>query len=427
MDITTLNGQRCLHARRAFWLGSVCAVSYLAVYTARNVLSICTPSMVAEGFSTTETIGTLSSAFFLCYAVGQLVNGIIGDRVKAGTMLSGGLVLAGLCHLSFPYLSAYPHLTLIAYGLTGYFLSMIYGPMTKVSAESVELVYAVRCCLAYTFVSYLGSPLAGILAFVFRWQRVFDLSSIILLGMGAFCFVQFRLMERTGAVRYIRYGHGEDGVVAKTAKGRCDEKAAETEKGSKLAGIRILLEREIVRFTFVSILTGIVRTTVVFWLPSYLTQQLGFSAKTASVLFAAGTFLISLSVFVAAFLYECFRRNTNLVVLISFLTASLFFLLTYAIPWPVWNISFLILAILFSNCAASMLWGRYCPGFGDTGMCSSVTGFLDFMSYMAASVSSTVFADAVSAIGWEGLILVWIGLMAVGVVVMLPFKKRERV
>ena len=48
---------------------------------------------------------------------------------------------------------------------------------------------------------------------------------------------------------------------------------------------------------------------------------------------------------------------------------------------------------------------------------------LDFMSYMAASISSTVFAGAVSFIGWSGLILVWFGLMAIGVIVALPYDK----
>ena len=76
-----------------------------------------------------------------------------------------------------------------------------------------------------------------------------------------------------------------------------------------------------------------------------------------------------------------------------------------------------------SNGAATMLWSRYCPSLRDTGMVSSATGFLDFMSYMAAAASSTIFANAVSLIGWGNLILVWFGLMIVGVVVALPYDK----
>jgi sugar phosphate permease len=56
-------------------------------------------------------------------------------------------------------------------------------------------------------------------------------------------------------------------------------------------------------------------------------------------------------------------------------------------------------------------------------MVSGATGFLDFVSYMAAAASSKLFANAVSSIGWGNLILIWFGLMILGVVVALPYRK----
>ena len=71
---------------------------------------------------------------------------------------------------------------------------------------------------------------------------------------------------------------------------------------------------------------------------------------------------------------------------------------------------------------ASSMWNRYCPGLRDTGMVSSVTGYLDFISYMSAAASSSIFANAVSSIGWGKLILVWFLLMIAGISVSLPYK-----
>ena len=68
-----------------------------------------------------------------------------------------------------------------------------------------------------------------------------------------------------------------------------------------------------------------------------------------------------------------------------------------------------------------MLWSVYCPSLKDTGIVSGATGFLDFMSYMAAAASSTIFANSVSTIGWGNLILVWMALMLVGVATALSF------
>ncbi len=386
-------------ARKAILIGCMCSISYLAVYVARNILGAVTPQMIAGGSFTTESIGTLSSVYFITYALGQLINGSIGDRIPAKYMISCGLVLAGAGNLCFPHLAAYPSAAYAAYGATGFFLSMIYGPMTKVVAENTEPVYATRCSLGYTFASFFGSPSAGVLAAFLAWQSVFLCSSIMLLLMGCICFLAFTLFERRGIIVYGQY----------TRQKR--------EKPAPADGIRILLRHRIVKFTLISVLTGVVRTTVVFWLPTYLVQHLGFGEDTAALLFTVSTFIISMTAFVAVFLYERLGRNMDMTIRIAFVTSSAGFLLVYLCPHPAVNIACLILAIMASGCAASMLWSRYCPSLRDTGMVSSATGFLDFMSYMAAALSSRLFAGAAYSIGWSGLILVWLALMLAGVLV----------
>ena len=119
-------------------------------------------------------------------------------------------------------------------------------------------------------------------------------------------------------------------------------------------------------------------------------------------------------------IYEKLGRNMNRCVLLFFFTSALLFMLVYLVKAPVFNIAFIVLAIMASNAAASILWSMYCPSLAKTGMVSSATGFLDFVSYMAAAISSKIFANAVDAIGWGNLILVWFGLMVLGVLVALP-------
>ena len=95
----------------------------------------------------------------------------------------------------------------------------------------------------------------------------------------------------------------------------------------------------------------------------------------------------------------------------------------YFVKIPVLNIVFLVLGVLSSNCASTMLWSRYCPSLRDTGMVSFATGFIDFVSYMAAAAANLIFANAASVIGWGNLILVWLGLMVIGVLLMIPYRK----
>lgn len=398
------NKLKDIKVRNAILIGGLCSISYLAVYIARNMLSAVSPQMIEKGFST-EFIGSISSLYFILYAVGQLINGVIGDKIKARYMISLGLIFAGACNAIFPYIAESPMAAEIVYGMTGFFLSMIYAPITKVVAENTEPIYAVRCSMGYTFSSLLGSPFAGVLAALLVWQSAFVVSSGILVVMGVACFGTFFWLEKKGIVRYNQYD-------------RKKEKNA-----GVVEGVKVLIKNRIVKFSVISILTGVVRTTVVFWLPTYLAQYLGFSSEISATIFTGATLVISLSTFVTVFLYEKLGRRMDLTIFVTFTASAIAFLGVFMIKTPLLNIGFLIIAIMAANCVASIMFSIYLPGLRDTGMVSSATGYIDFLSYMAASISSTIFANAVTSIGWGKLILVWCALMVVGIVISFPTKR----
>lgn len=389
----------------ALCLGFLCSISYLAVYIARNVLGSVTPQMINSGRYTEEFIGTLSSVYFYFYAVGQLINGLIGQKINARNMMSFGLLFAGILNFVFPYIKDDISITLV-YGLVGFFLSMIYAPMTKVVAENTEPIHAVRCSLGYTFASFFGSPVAGILASFMVWQSVFAISSIALWIMAVVVFVSFIILEKKQYVFYSKF----------------DKK-----KGEKRTGvIKTLVKRDIIAFTIVSIITGVIRTTVIFWMPTYFNQYLGFSEKISTSVYSASTLVICASSFVSIFIYERMRRTMSKPLFLMFTVSALSFVLMYFFHIPVVNVVLMILGIFFSNCATTILWSVYCNSLKDTGVVSGATGFLDFVSYMAAGISSTLFANSVNTIGWGNLILVWAGLMLIGVLTAIYLLVKER-
>ena len=389
-------------AKKAILIGSMCSLSYLAVYFAKNVLGPCVPGMVEMGAFTREDTTNMASVYFIVYALGQLINGSIGNHVSAKYMISVGLFMAGVCHGAFSMANGALLPSYIAYSASGYFLSMIYGPMTRVVAENTEPVYATRCSLGYTFSSFCGTPLAGVVVAFFIWRIAFGFSAGFLMLMGVVCFAVFTLFEKKGLVKYGQY-------KSASSKG--------------LAGIRVLIRHQIVKFTLISILTGVVRTTVVYWLSSYANGYLGFSEKNSALIYSVATVALSFCTFIAIFIYERLGQNMDKTILLAFCSAAICFFAVYAVKSPLVNIVLLVIAILSSNVAATMMWSRYCPGLRDTGMVSGATGFLDFISYVSASASNKIFDNAVDGIGWENLILVWFGLMVAGVLVALPYDR----
>ena len=393
--INLFQNKKALHA---VYIGFLCSISYLAVYFARNILSTSSPQMIEEGYSEAY-IGQTMAVYSVFYAFGQLINGAIGDRVKARYMISFGLLLAGISNYVFSKIAgSSPDFAQYVYGMTGFFLAMIYAPMMKVVAENTEPVYATRCSLGFTFASFFGSPLAGIIASAFVWQSVFGISSFALGMMAVLVFLFFLLFERKGIVKYHQY----------------------TVKEKSQLDIKELIRRRIIRFTLISVITGVVRTTVVFWMPAYISNYLGFPTEQATIIFSVATFIISLMAFVSVAVYELLKRNLDKTMFWMFISATVFFTLLYFMKNPIANIVCLVLGIMSSNGAASMLWSRYCPSLRDTGRVSTVTGFLDFVSYIAAAVASVLFSNAVTLIGWGNLILVWIALMVAGVLISCP-------
>ena len=151
-------------------------------------------------------------------------------------------------------------------------------------------------------------------------------------------------------------------------------------------------------------------------------QYTELSMVNVNGLYAASALVALLSIFV----YELLGRKMLLNTTLMFGASALSFAATFLVPVPFLRVVLITLSVLFSNCAANMLWSVYCPSLRDTGRVSTGTGFLDFCSYMAAALSSRLFATAATTIGWGPLTLVWCGLMVAGVfVAVIPFGKRK--
>ncbi len=392
-------------AKNAIFLGTLCSISYLAVYIARNLLGAVTPKMTAEAF-TLEYIGEITAVYFLAYAAGQLINGVIGDWIKAKYMISLGLFMAGITNFVFVLISDHPYAAMIAYAWTGFSLSMIYGPMTKMVAESTDLIYATRCSLGYTFASFFGSPMAGLIATFLSWQATFNVSSLMLVIMAVTSFAFFTVFEKKGIIKY---------------------HASQKDENRPKKDYKGLLKRSIIKFSGISMLTGIIRTAFVGFLSTYFYAYLKYSESESASIFSIATFIICFTAFIAIFMYERLGRNMHISALIFFSVSTVFFLAAYFVSHPIANIAVIIIAIMASNAAATMLWSVYCPSLRDTGLVSGITGFLDFLSYITAAIASLAIPRLAESAGWRSIIFIMSGLMLIGTIICIPYfiKKKD--
>lgn len=389
---------------KALKIGALCIVTYTASYIMRNILSVSSVQMLNDGF-TKDKIGSISSVYFMAYALGQLVNGRLGDRIKTKNMVVTGLFMSGLAAIFFLFTQNL-YLQTAVFALNGFGLSMLRGPLVKTISENTIPKHARNICIGFSAAGLCGPLFAGMLAAVLNWRYVFFSSAAITVIMGILSFAVLNFYEKKGVIADI-------------------SKKAETEKTSYL---KMFLIDKFLMYMFVGALTETVSSSVVFWIPAYLAENLGFSASQASLIYSVISVIRSSCPFLCIFIFNLIKNKDRLLIGTLFSAACVFFALMNFASNRWVNISSAVLALVCVGCVSSTLWSFFIPSLGKYGCVSSANGLFDFAGYIAASAANMFFATAVTKFGWTRLIYIWSALMLSGAVVVLmcgvlPFKK----
>ena len=110
-------------------------------------------------------------------------------------------------------------------------------------------------------------------------------------------------------------------------------------------------------------------------------------------------------------------RSGFIIAVVSFL-CMIFVLSVWA------KITFLIIAKLSLACCSSVLWSIYIPGMGSTGKVSSINGVINCTGYLSASIANVIFANMLG-LCWNGVILVWCGIAAIGLIASLVVRQKK--
>lgn len=407
-----MENQKQRDLKRALKIGILCIGSYLVSYCMRNLLSVTTPEMTASGEFTKEFIGTLSSVYMLVYALGQLVNGSLGDRIKPKFMVSLGMSAAGIASILFALISL-PFVQLLLFALMGFTLSMLRGPLVKTICENSRSEHAHFVCVCLSFVSFVGPLFASLLTMLFDWKWTFAVGGALSIVVGIFVFFMLSLFEKRGI------------IVSLTPTPKKNDKSGVS--GIKNLGIfRLFGLHNFVFYMIVGMICEIATASISFWLPTYIAERLAFG-ELSGLLYSVISFSNSFTPFVAIFLLGLFKNNDIKMIRISFFSAAVLFVAVLLVKNPVLNLIFLALSLIAVRLSSTLLWGVYIPDQGSSGLVSTLNGFLDFTGYAAAAAANMVFSVSMAAIGWNGIVMMWIALPVIGLISSLFAKKKPDV
>ena len=366
-------------------------LAYASAYIGRYNYSAVMGAITAENSLSLSAAGAVSTGYFICYAVGQIVFGLLSQSVSPYAMILLGLCGSGLCNLGAGAFST--SFMGLLWGANGLFQAMIWPPIVRLFAESMPLERQKRACVSINSTTPAGTlaayALSAVLLQFADWHHVFFSCGGLLLGMAAVFWLGTAPLRR--------------------ATSYSPQPKFQKQKGTG-NGPAALLAAGLGAMLLPVLLHGGLKDGVTNWVPSMIQSNFGISpAFSAAVAMALP--LVNLSgAYLSGWLNEHCTHNELKTAGFLFALASVCLL---ALPLAM-RTSLLLAVLLLAVTTASMLgvntmFINVIPvKAGRHGGASMLSGTLNAVTYLGAAAATWGIGAAAEGCGWNAVFLLWL-------------------
>ncbi len=265
----------------------ICWISYAAYYLGRVNLNPALPEMETALGLGKNSLGLLGTGFFWAYAVGQLINGQLGDLVSPRRLVFAGMVCSALLNLWFSLNSAFPIL-LIIWSVNGFFQATGWGPILRTLSNWLSAEQTRRIATFFGASYMIGNAgsliLTGWLVSRFGWRMAFRAPAILFLIFALLWAVTVRdTPEERGYQRNWKYS---------------DKSKASLTIQTVLQGVKVNVRRYWT-LSLAGLFVGFCLVALNTWLPTYFVEVNGVPINQAAALSALSPIAGSVGVVIA--------------------------------------------------------------------------------------------------------------------------------
>lgn len=386
-------------------LSLLLTITYMVSYMTRtNFSAIISEIADATGFANSMLAMSLTGSF-ITYGVGQLFSGVLGDKISPKRLVSIGLLGTVMINLLIP-LCPNPWWMLGVWSINGFAQAMMWPPIVRIitsvfSGDDCKKTMTTVSSGGYvgTIAIYLVAPLIIWLA---GWKGVFIGSA--LMGGGMLVLWHFTARDVT--------------VEAKTAK-----------PVSFKATFKTILSPLMLLVFLAIILQGMLREGVSSWMPTFISDSFSIGNEISILTGVLLPIFSILCVRLADLLYRKVITNPLLCAGALFGAATLVAFVLYVCSGSSVALSVLCFAALYGsiNGVNLLLISMIPPFFAKRGAVSTISGILNFFTYVGSAASTYGIAALSEGIGWAKTIFVWVLIALVGTVICLlcarPWKR----
>lgn len=364
---------------------------YLFYYTGRQTFGFAIPGIQQELGLSKVTLGWASAALLWSYAIGQSINGNLGDKFGGRRLMSLGAILSCLLNWAVSFGNSFIGLA-IPWAANGYVQSMGWAPGSRVLSNWWPQSDRGKVYGAYVFAAGMASVLAFttstlILEFDLGWRWIFRLPVLLLLVGGVSYYVIVR--DRPEDLGFPPLPDDDA-----QASGQIQTQAKDTLVETSWQRYRYVLSDS--RFLIASVAIGfqsMARYGLLIWVPVYF---LGDDWKNSDTKWMSLALPIgmALGAIASGWLSDrVFHSNRSRVIGLFLFLAAGCSLAMYLLPRGHWlGVPMLLLAGFFAYGPQSAFWAL-CPDLLGRERAGTGTGVMNTFAYIFAGLGEPL-------IGW---------------------------
>ncbi len=376
--------------------------TYLVSYITRiNYGAIIVEMESATGFSK-SMLSMAVTGSFITYGVGQIISGVLGDRISPKRLVSYGLCLTVLMNLLIPICSN-PYHMLGVWCVNGFAQSFMWPPLVRLMTALLSAKYYKNVTSKVimggslgTVAVYLISPL---LILFFGWKSVFIFSAIC------------------GAVMLIVWNKFSYDVGVQ--KNQVNKQEVSTDK-------KYALFTPLMIFIMVAIiLQGMLRDGITTWMPSYISETYKIGNEISIL---TGVVLPVFSILFVRYATKVYMKwVTNPVS-----CAGLFFAVGAVAAVGIYFLTgksaaaSVVLSAVLTGCMHGVNLMLICmipQFFKKSGKVSTISGIMNSCTYIGSAISTYGIALLSENFGWSATIFSWILMVIIGTLICLVCQK----
>ena len=390
-------------------------LSYVSYYLTRKNFSVVKSRLNSDMGISVEALGAIDTLYLAFYAVGQFINGTLGDRFGARKLLAFGMIASATAAFIFGLSSTIIVFTLV-FGLNGLFQSTGWPNNVKAMTpwfgkKSRGKVMGIWCT-NYQVGGLVSTALATFLLVHYGWRAAFHVPAVWVSSVGV--VILLFLVEKPSH-RGLPSLENNQGITNK-------------DKPSKVPLLDLLKIPAIWSLGGSYFGLKLIRYSLLFWLPFYLHNGLDYDEGTAGYLstaFEAGGIIGAIMVGWASDKFVPNRRGLLLSPMILVLAGSLALYQVVGSMGIIPNALSLALVGFLLFGPDALISGAAAQDIGGEDGAASAAGFINGVGSIGAILQGVVTATVSRIWGWDSLFYVFVFMALLSSIALIPMAFKQ--